>query len=150
MRQYTKLEQLIRTDAANFPPQNPWTELQRALIKLAKGDPVAAQAILAQVPLEFSPKQEIWDARFTAALYSRDYDTADRVIAAMPEKFSDRFGFRWTAALDGLVAVARGDKQIFLDARKRWDTRWGSGTKDALYFAEIAEFDAGLVEKKRR
>lgn len=66
MRRYTELERLITADAANFPSQNPWTQLRLAGIKLAGNDPAAAQAILAQVPLEFSPGREIWDARFTA------------------------------------------------------------------------------------
>jgi hypothetical protein len=52
------------------------------------------------VPLDFSPIQVIWESRFKAALYLRDYDAADRVIAAIPAKFADR----WR---DGLDAVAR-------------------------------------------
>jgi len=119
--------------------------MQLAEIKLDKGDPAAAQALLAQVPLDFSPTEEIWDTRFTAALYLRDYDAADRVIAATPAEFADR----WP---DYLVAVARGDKQkaqsIFLDARKRLDARWGTEVKDARYFAQIAELDAGLGRKE--
>ena len=75
----------------------------------------------------------------------RDYDAVDRVIAAIPAKFADR----WP---DYLVAVARGDKQkaqsIFLDARKRLDARWGTEVKDSRYFAQIAELDAGLGRKE--
>ena len=55
-----------------------------AEIKLAQGDPLAAQSLLEQVPLEFSPNAAIWDTRFKAALYLRDYDVANRVIAAAP------------------------------------------------------------------
>ena len=58
-------------------------------IKLAQGDPVAAQSLLEQVPLDFSPAREIWGTRFTAALYLRDYDAANRVIAATPAKWAD-------------------------------------------------------------
>jgi tetratricopeptide (TPR) repeat protein len=75
----------------------------------------------------------------------RDYDAADRVIAAIPAKFADR----WS---DGLVAVARGDKQkaqsIFFDARNRLDAKWGTEVKDALYFAQAAGLDAGLGRKE--
>jgi hypothetical protein len=67
------------------------------------------------------------------------------VIAAIPAKFADR----WP---DGLVALARGDKQkaqsIFLDARKRLDATWGDKRKDAEYFAQVSIFDAGLGRKE--
>jgi tetratricopeptide (TPR) repeat protein len=111
-----------------------------------------AQALLEQVPLEFSPSEHIWDIRFKAALYLRDYDAANRMIAATPAKFADRFPFRWITSADGLVAVARGDKQkaqsIFLDARKRLDAMWGTKVKDDLYFELIAQLDAGLGRKE--
>ena len=31
----------------------------------------------------------VWDIRFKAALYLRDYDAANRVIAATPAKLAD-------------------------------------------------------------
>ena len=77
-------------DAASGTLKDPWTQLQLAELKLAQGDPVAAQALLEQVPLDFSPIEGIWDIRFKAALYLRDYDAANRVIAATPAKFADR------------------------------------------------------------
>jgi serine/threonine protein kinase/thioredoxin-like negative regulator of GroEL len=152
MRRYKEFEQFLTGDAASRTLQDPWTQLGLAELKLAKGDPVAAQALLAQVPLDFSPTEHIWDIRFTAALYLRDYDAANRVIAATPAEFADRFPFRWIASADGLVAVARGDKQkaqsIFLDARKRLDAMWETKVKDALYFSLVAELDAGLGRKE--
>src|SRR5206468_6656796 len=69
MRRYKELEQLFAKDAASGTLQDPWTQLWLAELKLAEGDPVAAQALLAQVPLEFSPIERIWEIRFTAALY---------------------------------------------------------------------------------
>jgi tetratricopeptide (TPR) repeat protein len=150
MRRYYEWEQLLKKRAASGTFEDPWIRLELAEIKLAQGDPVAAQTLLAQVPLEFSPTEEIWNTRFMAALYLRDYDAASRVIAATPAKFAD-----WWP--DELVAVARGDKQkaqsIFLDARKRLNARWGTEgwhteVKDAQYFSRIAELDAGLGRKE--
>jgi serine/threonine protein kinase/tetratricopeptide (TPR) repeat protein len=150
MRRYHELEQFLAEDAAKWPAPDPWTQLMLAQMKLAQGDPVAAQALLAQVPLDFSPTARIWDTRFTAALYLRDYDAAERVIAATPAKFADRFSRVTSAA--GLVAVARGDTQkaqsIFSDARKRLDTTWGVEVRDERYFAQAAELDAGLGRKE--
>jgi tetratricopeptide (TPR) repeat protein len=145
MRRYNEFEQLITKDAASGLERDPWTQLWLAELKLDEGDPVAAQSLLEQVPLDFSPIQVVWEIRSKAALYLRDYDAADRVIAAIPAKFADR----WP---DCLVAVARGDKQkaqsIFLDARKRLHARWGTEVKDSLYFQQIAELDAGLGRKE--
>jgi len=155
MRRYNELEQLITKDAARGPLQSPWTQLWLAMIKLAKGDPVAARVLLAQVPLDFGPTEWIWETRFTAALYLRDYDAASRVIAATPVKFAD-FTFlggqppeSWA---DGQVARARGDTQkalaAFSTARKRLDAKWETQVKDDRYFAQIAAIDAGLGRKE--
>jgi tetratricopeptide (TPR) repeat protein len=145
MRRYNEFEQLVTKDAASGLLRDPWTQLWLAEVKFDEGDPVAAQSLLEQVPLDFSPIQVIWEIRSKAALYLRDYDAADRVIAAIPAKFADG----WP---DGLVAVARGDKQkaqsIFLDARKRLDATWGTKVKDALYYSQVAELDAGLGRKE--
>jgi len=131
-----------RTDA--------WNQLGLAELELDRGDPAGAQAVLAQLPQDWSPTYEVWDTRFTTALYLRDYDTASRVIAATPAKLADKaFGGQppqsWA---DGLLARARGDRQkaqaVFSDARKRIDATWGNGVKDQDYFAQIAGLDAAL------
>jgi tetratricopeptide (TPR) repeat protein len=123
-----------------------------AKIKLAQGDPVAAQSLLEQVPLDFSPNEIIWDTRFRAALYLRDYNTADRVIAATPAKFAD-FAFDGPSAWAyGQVARVRGDQQkavaAFAAARKKSDAWRGDKPKDASYPAGLARLDAGLGRKE--
>ena len=158
MRLYNEWEHLLTKDAASGTVQDPWTQLGLAQIKLAKGDPVAAQALLAQVPLDFSPTEEIWDTRFTAALYLHDYDAANRVIAATPAKWVDLLfgGYvsgqppeSWTV---GLVARLRGDKQkaqaVFAAMRKKVDATWGDKSKDAGYFAQVSILDSGLGRKE--
>jgi TolB-like protein len=153
MRRYHELEQLFAKDAASGTVQEPWTQLGLAELKLAEGDPVAAQALLAQVPLDFSPIEEIWDTRFTAALYLRDYDAANRVIATTPAKFAYVLdGQPPESWADGLVARLRGDKQkalaVFAGARKRLDATWGDKPKDEAYFEQVARLDAGLGRKE--
>jgi serine/threonine protein kinase len=153
MRRYKELEQLFAKDATSGTLQDPWTQLWLAELKLAEGDPGAAQALLAQVPLDFSPLEKIWDIRFMAALYIRDYDAANRVIAATPAKFAYVLGGQppesWA---DGQVAAARGDNQkalaVFVAARKRLDATWETKVKDESYFAEVAHLDAGLGRKE--
>jgi tetratricopeptide (TPR) repeat protein len=88
----------------------------------------------------------IWATRFTAALYLRDYDAANRVIAATPAKFTTYDGQSWA---DGQIARARGDNQkaqsVFAAARKWLDTAW---EKHFGYFAFAACLDAGLGRKE--
>jgi tetratricopeptide (TPR) repeat protein len=152
MRRYSELEQLMTKNSASGPLEDPWIKMVLAEIKLAQGDPVAAQSVLEQVPLDFSPTEQIWDLRFKAALYLRDYYAANRVTAAMPAKIADGFPFQWITSADGHVALARVDKQkaqsIFLDDRKRLDATWGTKVKDNLYFSLVAELDAGLGRKE--
>jgi tetratricopeptide (TPR) repeat protein len=124
------------------------------MLKLAEGDPVAAQSILAQVPLDFSPYGQIWDIRFTAALYLRDYEGANQVIAAVPAKWADD-AFNGPSDWGyGQIARARGDRQkalaAFAAARKTLDATWQIRFKDQPYFgfSLFAMIDAGLGRKE--
>jgi serine/threonine protein kinase len=152
MRRYSAWEELIQRCAESGTFKEPYVQRLLAEIRLAGGDPVAAQSLLQQVPLEFSPDPWTWEIRFQTALCLRDYDAADQVIAAMPAKFADGFHFRCVASHEGHVARARGDKQkaeaIFLNARKKPDVLWGPKDKTATYFSLVAELDAGLGRKE--
>ena len=154
MRQYYQWDQLIKKCGANGTFAGPWIEYMLAELKLAQGDPVAAQSLLDQVPLDFSPLEGIWQARFNTALYLRDYDAADRVIAVTPAKWAAvAFGGEPPDSFaDGQIARARGDKQraqtVFAAARKKLDTIWGDKPKDNQYFKEASILDAGLGRKE--
>ena len=149
MRRYSELEQFIKKQAAGGGPrvgaiEDPFNWLP--MMKLAQGDPVAAQSLLEQVPPEYDPGGWIWDIRFKAVLYLRDYDAANRVIAATPAEFADE---NWAY---GEVARARGDKQkalaAFAAAREKLEAQRGDKPKDADYFAGVAKLDAGLGRKE--
>jgi tetratricopeptide (TPR) repeat protein len=148
------LEQAFAEDAASGAIKEPETQLQLAALKLAQGEPVAAQALLAQVPLEFNPHGSIWRIQFETALYLRDYDAANQVIAATPAKFGFFHGPGQPpeSLADGQVALARGDKQkaqaVFAAARKKMEATRGDKPKDAEYFSTIAMLDAGLGRKE--
>ena len=154
MRRYSELEQLqTKRAAASGTLDSLGLQSYLAWIKLAQGDPVAAQSLLEQVPLDYSPGFWVWDTRFTAALYLRDYDAADRVIAATPAKWADfAFGEQTASWAEGQVARARGDKQkavaAFAAARKKMDAKLGDEAKDAIYLSEVATLDAGLGRKE--
>jgi len=154
-RRYQELEQLRAKQAASGTLENPLSKMAVADIRLAQGDPGAAQSLLKQVPLDFSPAAGIWDTRFQAALYSRDYDAANRMIAATPAKYADYafdldHGSEYWA--DGQVARARGDKQkavaAFAAARQKMEAQQGDKPKNAGYFANVAKLDAGLGRKE--
>jgi tetratricopeptide (TPR) repeat protein len=154
MRRYHESEEVIKKCAASGTLEEPRIQTMLAEIGLAQGDPVAAQSLLDQVPLDFSPDAFIWQSRFNAALYLRDYDAANRVIAATPAKWADGVfaGQPPESWADGQVALARGDKQkalaVFAAARKNLDARWGDKPRDEAYFKQAAEFDAGLGRKE--
>ena len=152
MRRYSEFEQLIRKQAANggFPLEDPFIQTWLAQMKLALGDPVAAQSFLKQVPLEYT----IWDTRFMAALYQRDYDAANRVIAATPPKYAPA-GFYLAGSENwayGLVARARGDKQkamaAFAAAREKMQAKAADDPDNAASLADLAKLDAGLGRKE--
>ncbi len=125
MRRYSELEQFIKKQAASGGPrvgaiEDPFNWLVR--MKLAQGDPVAAQSLLEQLPPEYSPGEWIWDVRFKVALYLRDYDAANRVIAASPASNADE-------SFEGQIARSLGDKQkalaAFLAAREKMEAQQG-------------------------
>jgi len=154
MRRYNEWEQLLTKDAANHPGPDPWSQMMFAEIKLDKGDPVGAQALLSEVPLDFSPTTEIWETRVTAALYLHDYDGASRVIAATPadvasDAFSGQPPESWA---DGLIARFRGDKEkaqtVFAAAQKKLESSRGDKTKNWIYFVRLARLEAGVGRKE--
>jgi TolB-like protein/thioredoxin-like negative regulator of GroEL len=155
MRRYSEAAQPVTKEAASSKGENPWIKRRLAEIKLAQGNPVAAQSLLEQVPLDFSPGPWIWATRFTAALYLRDYDAANRVIATAPAKWAD-LAFDLDHGSEGWaygqVARARGDQQNalagFAAARKKMEATLGDQPKDAGYLAKIARLDAGLGRKE--
>src|SRR5436190_9074807 len=155
MHLYGEFEQHFTHESDPDPAQSFWIKLERAELKLDEGDPVAAQALLAQVPLNFSPTYEVWDIRFMTTLYLRDYDAANRVIGATPVKFADDVlgGQPPESWVDGLIARLRGDKQkaqaMFAGARKRVDATWRDENKNEEYFALAARCDAGLGQKNK-
>src|SRR5206468_1710692 len=113
MRRYSALEQFMTKETATRKVEDPGIKRWLAEIKLAQGDPVAAQFLLEQVPLDYSPGDWIWDTRFKSTLYLRDYDATNRVIAAIPAKWAET-AFSAAGASDwayGQIARARGDKE---------------------------------------
>jgi len=156
MRRYSELEQFIKKWAASGGPrtgplEDPFNWLP--MMKLAQGDPVAAQSLLDQVPPEYDPGGWTWDIRIKTVLYLRDYDAVNRVIAANPansaETGSGETGSGWAY---GQIARARGDKQkalaAFAAARQKMEAQQGDKPKDADYFAGAAKLDAGLGRKE--
>jgi len=157
MRRYSEYEQLLRKQAASGILDNLTIQVELAEVKLAQGDPVAAQSVLEQVPMDYSPVSWIWDFRWMAALYLRDYDAANRVIADPRAKWME-IGLE---EAEGQVARARGDKQkalaAFAAARKKMDAqrashalalKLGDKSEDAGYLSEVAILDAGLGKKE--
>jgi TolB-like protein len=153
MRLYHEAEQLLAKRAATGTIDKLALQGHLADLKLAQGDPVAAQSLLEQLPFDYSPGHWIWSLRFTAALYLRDYDAASRIIAATPAKWTDEaFGEGGPSWAEAQVARARGDNQkaleAFATARKKLGEKLGDEANDAVYLSEVAILDAGLGKKE--
>jgi serine/threonine protein kinase len=156
MRRYTELEQRLADDIARGLLQGERNQVCLAELKLAEGHPVAAQALLAQVPMDFSAIDFVWQIRLQAALYLRDYDGATRVIAATPAKSVEGLydGQPPESRVDAEIERARGHTEraltVFAAARKRLEATWETRYKDAPYqtLEVLAEFDAGLGRKE--
>jgi TolB-like protein/Flp pilus assembly protein TadD len=155
IRRYSDFEQLRRNQVASGTLDTPYLQISLARVKLAQGDPVAAQALTEQVPVDYSPSALIWEIRFNTALYLRDYDEANRIIAATPASFVNQAfdGQPPESWADGQVAQARGDNQralaVFAAARQKLDTTWGNKPRDPGYLALMSRLDAGLGRKEQ-
>jgi tetratricopeptide (TPR) repeat protein len=145
MRRYSEAEQLVMKQASSTG-EEPWIKSWLAWIKLEQGDPVAAQALLDHVPLDYEPLPDIWELRFRAALYRRDYDAAIQMIAMT--SISLDAPSEWAY---GQIARARGDKEkalvAFAAARDKEESVLPDKTQDASYVSQIARYDAGLGQK---
>jgi serine/threonine-protein kinase len=151
MRRYTDLERIMTKETARGGlTEDPFSWLPQ--MKLAQGNPVAAQSLLEQVPPEYNAGGWIWDPRFKTALYLRDYDAAIRVIAAIPAKLADEDLVGPSEWAEGQVARARGDKQkalaAFAAARKKLEAKFGDKPENVDYLAGVAPLDAGLGRKE--
>jgi serine/threonine protein kinase len=149
IRRYTEGEQFARQAMASMPEITSSLYIQVAEFKLAEGDPRAAQDILARVPLKIGAS-----TRFEAALYLRDYDMAEQVIAATSaDEVEIAFDGKPPHSLaNGQLAKARGDnkaaQEAFLGARQDWEDPNAHRRRDEMYFSEIALLDAGLGRKE--
>src|SRR5204863_8093802 len=146
MRRYSELEQFLAKAGASGTLDNLLVQHLLAIMKLAQGDPVAAHSLLAQVPLDYSPDPNIWGTRFTAALYLRDYDAANGVVAATPAKWAEiAFGGETSGWAMGQVARARGDYQkalaAFSGAREKLQAEFSDNANDPGYLADLAMVD---------
>jgi serine/threonine-protein kinase len=151
MRRYSEDEQLRTKQMSSGVRDYLFTQTRLAWIKLAQGDPVAAQSLLEQVPADYSPDAYVWAVRFTAALYLRNCDAANRVVAATPKKWL-KAAFGDEGAAYGEVARARGDKQkalsAFAAARAKMEAKLAGKPEDAGDLSDLAKLDAGLGRKE--
>ena len=133
MRRYKDRERLLANSRTASRVTIYWRYIASVALKLDEGDPAGACEILKQVPSDYSPINGIWEERFATALFLRDYDEAERVIAATPEKWqAEMYGGNpprsWQ---NGVLAHLRGDEQkaraIFAELRQRIGTASGDG-----------------------
>ncbi len=154
MRRYRLWEQTLRQIAATHGLADEYLNLSRAEMERDMGNLTAAQADIAKVPLDFDPISSIPLARYSIALFRRDYDAAERALAApsIEREATLDHGHPPESWWNGLIAQFRGDETkaqaVFAAARKRLDVDWGEQLKNEQFFAAAARLDAGLGRKE--
>jgi TolB-like protein len=156
MRRYKDEAQFLEKAFASDPEYPSWFPVYWAALKTDSGDPAGAKAVFAGLPSDFTPPEAMWPVRFNTALYLRDYDEANAVLAAAPEAnltilvFVGKPPASWA---NGLVARLRGDEKqagaIFAAARNNFEVWWANKPKTEYYFALIARLDAMLDQKEQ-
>jgi TolB-like protein/class 3 adenylate cyclase len=156
MRRYKDEAQFLEKAFASDPEYPSWFPFYWATLKMDSGDPAGAKAVFAGLPSDFTPPEQLWRLRFNNALYLRDYDEANAVLAAAPEtdsNISTFVGKPPTSWANGLVARLRGDQKqaeaISAAARNNFDVWWANKPKTEHYFQLIARVDAILDQKEQ-
>ena len=120
----------------------------------ATGDPSSLRAAMAKAPdVDVGGGETTW--RVLIAMIDRNYDEAERILAASPRSdFQDvDFSFYFPRAwYEGVIARARGDqakaKAAFSAARTVFETRLKVKPNDARTIAVLAQVDANLGKKE--
>lgn len=152
MRLYPEREKLEQgVEASNGIA---WSSLAIAENRLDTGDPAAAQSFLSKIPIDFSPTDEIWFTRFSAAVYQRDYDAADQVLAAIPPEMAEQMfdAKPPDSSADAFLARARGDQQkaqaLYSAIREKVSAKWAGPPQKYFEIAKAARLDAGSGKKQ--
>jgi TolB-like protein/class 3 adenylate cyclase len=157
MRRYQESERLAEF-VATTRGANELRWVLSADVQLDAGDVARAQSFLAKVGEKFDRNDSLWTARLRTALYLRDYDSASRIIGAVPADiapyaFEGQPPHSWA---DAQLAHARRDMEktrlVCAQARKDLEDRWTGQDKEKTgmhaYFPRAAIFDAGQGRKE--
>jgi TolB-like protein/Tfp pilus assembly protein PilF len=137
--------------------QNPIIFVRKAAVQFAEtGDTSYVRAALAAAPPDLDVGGGETPIRILVALIDRNYDAAQKALAASPRKdfqeadFSFYYPREWYEAI---IARAAGntDKMLaaFTDARSTFEERLNSKPDDARTLAVMAQVDAGLGRKEQ-
>lgn len=148
IRRYDEGEEFVRQARSRNSGSAAVFDGVLARFKVAEGDLAGARA-LATSPTD----DRALEAQFNAALYSRDYDAALKIVAAAPSdlvvsEFGDRSPNSFAEAQ---VYLALGDEQraekAFLTLRQGMDPNTDPQTRNEWYYMYAGIFDAGLHRK---
>ena len=157
MRRYSEFEELVRKQAANggFALEDPFIQTWLAQMKLAQGDPVAAQSFLEQVPLVYSSQylgHTIHGSPLSAGLRRGESgDCCDSSeVTRPPASISLARRIRLTDWLRVRAAISRRQwRRLQLRARKyKRKSRTTPMTRPIWRISRILM--PGLAENKRR
>jgi TolB-like protein/Tfp pilus assembly protein PilF len=154
LRRYDDEDAVFARATEANPSERNYSQLIRAQVQLEKGDMNAARAFVASLPSDYDPGGATTWTRLKLALYERDLDLAEHVLADFKkEEMVGGFGAMvpvsyWQAVL----ARARGDsskaKEAFGRARVTIAAQLAQQPLDPLLTAMLGLIDAGLSRKE--
>jgi TolB-like protein/class 3 adenylate cyclase/Tfp pilus assembly protein PilF len=154
MRRYDEAMRAADRAIADFPERADIFRQQKAGLAVDKGDLKLARATLDQISAAESKTVMTMLPRFNIAMLLRDFDEADRAVAARAQ-FPHHEFLAPDVYFAALVAEARGDKDkarpLFLQAKQELETRLREYPKHesaGYWLGDLAEVDAALGHKE--
>jgi TolB-like protein/Tfp pilus assembly protein PilF len=154
LRRYDDELALFARYAAANPGAKNYCQVVSAQIELEKDDLPAARSLLNLLPAGYDPEGATTWTRIHLALYERDYETAEKVLASW--KGDELFGGASltvpTTFWHGLIARVRGDAakshEAFTRARETFNGKLAARPNDPMLIATLALHDAALGRKE--
>ena len=150
LRQYDEMEKLLKRALMTIPEHALVFYAKLADCYLARGDPKSVLALFDKAPPSAGVTGFGTYYRFTAAIYLRDFETANRCIAAGPANIPDSIKgpFCPHSWFEALVARAQNDnaraQASLAAAREIVEAAWGRSPDDPARLSLMARIDAGL------
>jgi TolB-like protein/class 3 adenylate cyclase/tetratricopeptide (TPR) repeat protein len=154
LRRYDDEEAVFDRAAAANPASATYFQMMRAQIELEKGNTKTARIGLESLPIGYDPDGAVTFTRINLALYERDPDAAEKILAAsnLEELVGGTGSLLPRSWFQALIARAQGNPQkareAFAMAREKTEAKLRDHPDDGILLARLGLIDAGLQRKQ--